>query len=249
MRDYGKVHSSFWTSSTIRGMSEDARTLAFYLLTSPHATIAGVFRLPDGYVCDDLQWAPERVAEGFVELFDKGFANRCETTKWVWVREHLRWNPPENPNQRKAAAKCVQAVPSDCGWKADFIRVCGHELGISEAESRNPSGTVAKPFLNQKQEQEQKQEQKRKEPASPIGSRLPQDWKLPDEWRTWAQAERPGLDVDRESASFADYWHGVAGAKGRKADWQATWRNWIRRADARPGQRCGSNGGVFGVAL
>src|SRR5690606_5110201 len=38
---------------------------------------------------------------------------------------------------------------------------------------------------------------------------------------------------------FRDYWHGVAGAAARKADWPATWRNWIRRAAApkpTPGQ-------------
>ena len=63
MRDYGKVHTSFWTSDSIRELSEDARMLALYLLTCPHATIAGVFRLPDGYACEDLQWSAETLRE------------------------------------------------------------------------------------------------------------------------------------------------------------------------------------------
>lgn len=67
---------------------------------------------------------------------------------------------------------------------------------------------------------------------SDSGSRLPADWALPADWREWARAERPDIDPDREAENFADYWHGVAGAKGRKADWFATWRNWIRRANA-----------------
>lgn len=71
----------------------------------------------------------------------------------------------------------------------------------------------------------------KKEHASPSGSRLPADWSLPPEWRAWAVQERPDVDVAREADGFADYWRGVAGAKARKADWQATWRNWIRRAD------------------
>lgn len=71
-----------------------------------------------------------------------------------------------------------------------------------------------------------------KRSKSDLGSRLPADWALPADWRAWAKAERPDIDPDREAESFADYWHGVAGAKGRKADWQGTWRNWIRRADA-----------------
>ena len=131
MRDYGKLHTSFWTSSTIRGMSEDGRTLAFYLLSCPHGTIAGVFRLPDGYACEDLQWDAERVQKGFAELFQNGFSNRCETTKWVWVTKHFDWNPPENPNQRKAIAKVVLQIPDDCVWKRDFMRVSGGFFGAN----------------------------------------------------------------------------------------------------------------------
>lgn len=130
MRDYGKVHTSFWSSATTRALSEDARSLALYLLTSPHSTIAGVFRLPDGYVCEDLQWTPERVAEGFGELLSNGYANRCPTTKWVWILKHLEWNPPENPNQRKSAAKIAMMVPGECAWKLAFMRVSWAQLGM-----------------------------------------------------------------------------------------------------------------------
>jgi hypothetical protein len=168
MRDYGKVHTSFWSSATIRAMSEDGRALAMYLLTSPHGTIAGVMRLPDGYVCEDLQWPSERVSEGFAELFRNGFANRCETTKWVWIRKHFEWNAPENPNQRKSARKIVVSIPDECDWKVRFISVCGQFVGI---ENPNPYETVPEPFLNQEQEQEQKKEKEdscRKPPSGRI---------------------------------------------------------------------------------
>ena len=160
MRDYGKVYASFWSSATIRGLSDDGRMLALYLMTSPHTTIIGAFRLPDGYVCEDLQWSVERVAEGFAELFANGFANRCETTKWVWIRKHLDWNPPDNPNQRKSCAKVAQQIPAECGWRLDFMRVCGPSIGIEQVPESNPSQTVPQPLLNQKQEQEQEQKKK-----------------------------------------------------------------------------------------
>jgi hypothetical protein len=42
--------------------------------------------------------------------------------------------------------------------------------------------------------------------------------------------------VDQEAEKFRDHWHAMAGADGRKADWSAVWRNWIRRAHApKPG--------------
>jgi hypothetical protein len=126
-------------------MSEDARSLAIYLLTCPHNTIAGVFRLPDGYVCDDMQWTPERVSKAFAETVDKGFANRCETTKWVWINKHLEWNPPENPNQRKCAAKIAALVPDQCEWKLVFISECADLIGIVNEPLPNPSVTLLKP--------------------------------------------------------------------------------------------------------
>ncbi|WP_314923831.1 helix-turn-helix domain-containing protein [Aeromonas piscicola] len=64
------------------------------------------------------------------------------------------------------------------------------------------------------------------------GTRLPNDWVLPGEWRRWAIQET-GLPRERilmEAATFADYWQALPGAKAVKLDWEKTWRNWIRRA-------------------
>jgi hypothetical protein len=169
MRDYGKVHTRFWSSDTIRQLSDDGRLLALYLVTSPHSTIAGVFRLPDGYVCEDMKWTPERVAKAFAELLSNGFANRCETTKWVWVAKHLEWNPPENPNQRKSAAKVAVSVPPDCSWKREFMRVCGPLLALEPVEKANPSLTVVEPFANQEPEQEQEPDK----PTASSAAKLP----------------------------------------------------------------------------
>ena len=63
------------------------------------------------------------------------------------------------------------------------------------------------------------------------GARLPDGWILPMTWGQWAMSEC-GFDAHqvREIAvTFADYWHAVAGAKGVKLDWLATWRNWCRK--------------------
>jgi hypothetical protein len=65
------------------------------------------------------------------------------------------------------------------------------------------------------------------------GSRLASDWYLPEDWLTEAKAIRSDLSTEqirRESESFKDYWVGKAGKDAAKLDWQATWRNWIRRS-------------------
>lgn len=122
MRDYGRIHTAIWGSQDFVSFSDDARLLALYLLTSPHTTMIGAFRLPDGYVCADIGWSIERVSKGFDELFRKGFCNRCETTNWMWVVKFLRWNPPENPNQWKAARKQSRQIPERCSWKQGFMK-------------------------------------------------------------------------------------------------------------------------------
>lgn len=66
-----------------------------------------------------------------------------------------------------------------------------------------------------------------KPPPVPRGSRLPDDWSPTPEDRAFAEVL--GIDPDREAEQFRDYWRSVAGEKGRKLDWSATWRNSVRR--------------------
>ena len=63
------------------------------------------------------------------------------------------------------------------------------------------------------------------------GTRLPDDWTLPDDLRAWTKTDRGWTDerISDTAERFRDYWIGVAGSKGVKRDWPATWRNWCRR--------------------
>lgn len=63
-------------------------------------------------------------------------------------------------------------------------------------------------------------------------SRLPSDWVLPKSWGDWALAERPDWTADtvrKVADQFRDHWLSKGGADARKVDWEATWRNWVRR--------------------
>lgn len=111
MREYAKVYTAFWSDPSTRAMSEDARTLALYLLTCPHGNLIGLFRLPDAYAADDLQWSTERVSKGFQELFEKGFCARDSDSDWMVILKYVRWNRFENPNVAKNAAKVFLMAP------------------------------------------------------------------------------------------------------------------------------------------
>lgn len=250
MRDFGRVFSSIWESTDFRGLTEDGRTLVLYLLTCQHGTLAGAFRLPDGYVSEDLQWSSERVCEGFADLARKGFASRCEVTKWVWVRKYLEWNPLENPNQRKSAAKIAEKVPAECQWRQGFMRVCGPLFGVmfDAQEEQSAKGSQRVPEQGEVEgEGTVEGEGEVVGAASPSarapaaadapakrGARLAADWALPRSWGEWTLSEFPGWtadDVRSEAATFRDYWCAKAGKDSTKVEWEATWRNWCRKAN------------------
>lgn len=67
-------------------------------------------------------------------------------------------------------------------------------------------------------------------PSAARGTRLRADWKLPKEWGEWAMQEGcTAQEVLEEADYFRDYWISRADRLAVKLDWQATWRNWIRK--------------------
>ncbi len=77
---------------------------------------------------------------------------------------------------------------------------------------------------------------KRAKPKCALDTRLPSDWVLPEAWRQWAEINfaPDAAAVAAEADRFKDYWIAQPGAKGRKRDWAATWRNWCRNAKGAP---------------
>lgn len=73
-------------------------------------------------------------------------------------------------------------------------------------------------------------------PSKARGARIPDGWQPDQALADWTRANAPAaanaLEVDR----FRDYWTAQPGAKGRKTDWAATWRNWARRCQEQHAQ-------------
>ncbi len=58
-------------------------------------------------------------------------------------------------------------------------------------------------------------------------SSIPVDFSISEELRLWAAQKMPQVNIDKEVEVFRDYWLGC----GKKMlDWDAVFRNWIRRA-------------------
>jgi uncharacterized protein YdaU (DUF1376 family) len=66
-----------------------------------------------------------------------------------------------------------------------------------------------------------------------TASRLPTDWMPNDEQIEYCKTKRPDLQWQQVAENFRDYWVSAPGVKGRKADWSATWRTWVRNEKAK----------------
>ena len=101
--------------------------------------------------------------------------------------------------------------------------------GKASAERRiNARSTDVQPTNNQEPitiNHKPKKEQQR-------GTRLPAQVENIQEWVNFCQTERPDLIFDKVYSQFRDYWIAQPGQKGVKLDWDATWRNWVRRQSA-----------------
>lgn len=103
----------------------------------------------------------------------------------------------------------------------------------SQREGYGPSSSSS----SSSSESQKKKEQAR---SAGRGTRLSVN-SLPESWAAQCKAERPDLNPEATFKIFRDHWIALPGAKGVKLDWEATWRNWIRR-EASPRKSNGGSG-------
>lgn len=196
-----------------------------------------------------LEEVARRLAE--VGLIDQA---TLQPTKWsaLQMRSDGDTTAAERKKRQREREKAAKAAPAgdvtgDAVPDTDASRVTGtdvtrtdtdidtdkEEETVKELEVVGPRHADAAPSAPPAQPEP-------KAKTSTAGTRLPTDWKLPKRWGEWAIAERPEMVVDevrRQAEMFADHWRAQPGKDGRKADWEATWRNWIRRANLPRGAR------------
>ena len=109
-------------------------------------------------------------------------------------------------------------------------RIPEGSLSIPEGSLIERGGT-----LKNQQQDEHREVSAKPPPAQRKATNLPADWSLPDDYLQWALTERTDWTDSHAKLTaqiFADYWHGKGGKDARKADWFATWRNWVRRENS-----------------
>lgn len=60
--------------------------------------------------------------------------------------------------------------------------------------------------------------------------RIPEPFPLSEEMKQWVRDNTPSIDGWKEHQKLIDHFLAAPDKTGRKKDWLATWRNWMRRA-------------------
>ncbi len=109
---YAQVERAIWTKRRFRGLSDDGRLLLFYFVTCPHATQSGLFRLPPGYACEDLQWTSDRYKAAMDALIEVGLIKYDEENSIILNLKQLLKFPPQNRNQVAGIIGKLKEVPT-----------------------------------------------------------------------------------------------------------------------------------------
>ena len=94
MRDYARVSPCFWTGETgrkVRTLGVEAQLIALYLITSPHASMIGLYYLPVTYISHATGIPLEGALEGLQSLSEASFCYYDEKTEFVYIPEMARY--------------------------------------------------------------------------------------------------------------------------------------------------------------
>lgn len=187
-----------------------------------------MWRSPECRVPNDLRWIARRlrVEESEMQTLCDCIEEFC-TSDGNWITQKRltkEWRYTQLKRRKNIAS-------AKSRWKkekeaSERINDAVQAQSEGNAPSPSPSPTLEK-----------------KEPKGSFqkkATRLAQDWSLPDPWRDWAtDAGLTATQVREQAERFRDYWAAKPGKDAAKLDWQATWRNWCRKAieDAKPKPR------------
>jgi len=203
--DWIKMRTTLRSSPTVVRISSELKADRLRVIGGLHA----VWCLFDAHSADGqlLGYTLEALDE---DIGWPGFSAAMEAVEWLSSSEDGLSTPRfDEHNGQSAKRRCQETE--------------------RKREARKTSASDADKMRSR---EEKRREEKKS--IEPRGSRLAEDWHPSEEDTAFCKTERPDLRPSEVAKRFYDYWTGVPGAKGRKLDWSATWRNWVR--DERPGK-------------
>ncbi len=233
MRDYGSIAPSYWTRGTgkkLRG-DKDARILATWLMTGPPVEVTGLYHASLATMADETGLSIDEVRAALDRLAGEQLDHFCEydeADELVWIpnlaREQLAATLDEAAPERAAVMRALVPFRRHRFFAAFMARygaayaLIPKPLVLTPPEPK-PAGKGPKRATAAPKEP--------KEPKATRGTRITEDWTPAD--ATVDTLHKQGVDALACVPEFIDYWLGVPGQRGIRCDWEATFRNSVRR--------------------
>ena len=248
------IKPEFWRSDDIAALSVEDRLLFIGLWS--YVEDNGVGRDEpqliqcDLYPLDTFTEASVRTHGGLMRLSQRGLITRYEGPdgrKYLQVNswdKHQKINRPSKPRFPQYNAENCTLTEGSLSPHCTLTEGSLPEQGTGNREQ----GTGKNPLLGPPHETEAAESasaetqtvaadaapatattSKPSKPSKARGTRLPDGWQPDPALVDWTRANAPAAANSLEVDRFRDYWTAQPGAKGRKTDWAATWRNWARR--------------------
>ncbi|WP_342590290.1 hypothetical protein [Klebsiella pneumoniae] len=179
MRDYATVAPQFWLGKTgreLRKKGAEAQVVSFYLMTSPHANMLGLYYLPILYIAHETGLGLEGASKGLKSTIEAGFCSYDEDTEMVWVHEMAAYQvgkalkPGDN---RCAGVRSEYASLTENPFLSLFYERYKDDFHLNVKRESCPTPEGASKGLRS-QDQEQDQEQEQDKDLSGHGSATPQ---------------------------------------------------------------------------
>jgi uncharacterized protein YdaU (DUF1376 family) len=235
-----------WTDAFIGDTTHlDARETGAYLML-----IMTAWRSPDGALPDDdrmlarmARCTPQewRFVGPVVRQFWQKSGGQLRNSRLEKERSYLR----SRSHKSRIAARAKWLKNKETGYADAYPEHMPEGMpDACQTDAPTPTPTPKTLFDRSESfiESERAPEKSGARPAR--GTRLAKDWNPGHELEAFAT--RLGLDAKSIAETFRDYWTAQPGAKGVKADWPATWRNWCRRQSSMEGNRAGKTNGFNG---
>lgn len=164
-------------------------------------------------------------------LVENGLWDETQDGDEFIVHDYLDWNPSrveiqEQRDRRAAASR--KANGARWGSRNGSDSESDPDPGCDAQEQVITDPPVPVPPLDLKIQERASTKRKK-------GTRIPIPFDVTETMAAWAATPdgAPGVNWDRETHKFVDYWRSKPGVAGVKLDWPATWRNWMRTASER----------------
>lgn len=240
MRRYSKVSPKVWTGELGRAMrgDPDLQSAVFYLVSNPHVTMAGIYRVPIPYAMGDTGFSQDALERVFDRLVELRFIEWDKDREVIWVKDYARHefaskDDPENVNASKTQKVAIRNALSELepsplvqSFAETYPDLIPHDYEpdtLPHTPSDTPCHTPTHGVRAQEQEQEQEQVQEQEQEKSTVAGAAT--------GRSENGAEEPKKNNSDYPAEFERWWSSGEKKFGPKKPAAAAWK---KAGSARP---------------